>query len=499
MLRETWDNDQLNRKFYSQVLRNYLVGKFKASQENHRDESFVLNINAEWGFGKTYFLSNWRDDLVAEEFPVIYFDAWKNDFSEDSLLAFIVEIDNQLKPLFGNASKAKKLVDNTINSAKKIFSPSSPAVAAILTRKLLGLSAQELNDLLNRDEDFSAIQEDDLETENGPSEKFTEEVISTVVSKAAEQALKSHRNKKRSIIDFKKSLMKLTSHIDKKLKAKKLPLFILVDELDRCRPSYAIELLENIKHLFGVRGVYFIIATDSTQLAHSIEAIYGSKFDSNRYLRRFFDQEYTLPEPDNLNFSEFLLQRNLSVQASMFSPLETQGSYSGLARLMALYSTFFNLSLRDQEQAFCILEAITLFYAGQVIHLGMIFIFIALRLKYRSFFEIVNSSGGVIEQNTWSEFLSSRADLKKDIKYDDIIWQNNNHGSQGSTSVPELISEYIRLSSSPLLDVIRGNVLRRESSRNIVRKLSKEINCSLHYPYTFSGYIKMVKEASQFS
>jgi hypothetical protein len=123
---------------------------------------------------------------------------------------------------------------------------------------------------------------------------------------------------------------------------------------------------------------------------------------------------------------------------------------------MALYSTFFNLSLRDQEQAFCILEAITLFYAGQVIHLGMIFIFIALRLKYRSFFEIVNSSGGVIEQNTWSEFLSSRADLKKDIKYDDIIWQNNNHGSQGSTSVPELISEYIRLSSSPLLDVIRG-------------------------------------------
>jgi len=57
-------------------------------------------------------------------------------------------------------------------------------------------------------------------------------------------------------------------------------MFILIDELDRCRPTYAIELLENIKHLFDIEGLYFIIATDSTQLSYSINAVYGNKFAS---------------------------------------------------------------------------------------------------------------------------------------------------------------------------------------------------------------------------
>ena len=71
-------------------------------------------------------------------------------------------------------------------------------------------------------------------------------------------------------------------------KEKELPLFILIDELDRCRPNYAIELLENIKHIFDIPGIVFIVATDSKQLSHSINAVYGSKFASEKYLKRFF-------------------------------------------------------------------------------------------------------------------------------------------------------------------------------------------------------------------
>ncbi|WP_419182173.1 P-loop NTPase fold protein [Pantoea ananatis] len=35
------------------------------------------------------------------------------------------------------------------------------------------------------------------------------------------------------------------------------PLFVFVDELDRCRPTYAIEMLETIKHLFSIENVVY--------------------------------------------------------------------------------------------------------------------------------------------------------------------------------------------------------------------------------------------------
>lgn len=66
-----------------------------------------------------------------------------------------------------------------------------------------------------------------------------------------------------------------------------IPVVVLVDELDRCRPSYAIEMLEVIKHFFTTKNFVFIVATDTSQLTHSINAVYGANFDSSQYLKRF--------------------------------------------------------------------------------------------------------------------------------------------------------------------------------------------------------------------
>ncbi|QDE47832.1 hypothetical protein EIN43_17235 [Enterobacter hormaechei] len=66
-----------------------------------------------------------------------------------------------------------------------------------------------------------------------------------------------------------------------------MPTFIFIDELDRCRPNYAIDMLETIKHLFDINNVVFVIATDKEQLSHSICSVYGSGFDATRYLDRF--------------------------------------------------------------------------------------------------------------------------------------------------------------------------------------------------------------------
>ena len=86
------------------------------------------------------------------------------------------------------------------------------------------------------------------------------------------------------------------------------PLIVAVDELDRCRPSYAVELLEVAKHLFAVDHVVFILAVNCEQLAHSVKALYGSDFDAEGYLRRFFDVDCQLPEPSRDAFIRARLQ-----------------------------------------------------------------------------------------------------------------------------------------------------------------------------------------------
>lgn len=64
-----------------------------------------------------------------------------------------------------------------------------------------------------------------------------------------------------------------------------------IDELDRCRPTFAIELLERIKHLFDIQNIVFVLSIDKEQLEASTAAAYGSAINAPEYLRRFIDLE----------------------------------------------------------------------------------------------------------------------------------------------------------------------------------------------------------------
>ena len=86
------------------------------------------------------------------------------------------------------------------------------------------------------------------------------------------------------------------------------PLIVVIDELDRCRPSYAVELLEVAKHLFAVDRIVFVLAVNRSELAHSIRALYGSDFDAVGYLRRFFDVDFRLPDPERVAFIDTMLE-----------------------------------------------------------------------------------------------------------------------------------------------------------------------------------------------
>ena len=79
-------------------------------------------------------------------------------------------------------------------------------------------------------------------------------------------------------------------------------LVVFVDELDRCRPSFAVKLLERIKHYFANDRITFVFSINAEELQHTIRQHYGSGFDACRYLERFFDLRVSLPPADMAKF-----------------------------------------------------------------------------------------------------------------------------------------------------------------------------------------------------
>ena len=83
---------------------------------------------------------------------------------------------------------------------------------------------------------------------------------------------------------------------------------VIIDELDRCRPDYAIRFLETIKHVFEVAHVTFLLAIDKNQLTHSLRGVYGGDFDAEKYLERFGDVWLKLPESSKTDFIRGVLE-----------------------------------------------------------------------------------------------------------------------------------------------------------------------------------------------
>lgn len=90
----------------------------------------------------------------------------------------------------------------------------------------------------------------------------------------------------------------------------------IIDELDRCRPDFALELLEKIKHLFSVQGITFLLVMNRSQLEESVKSRYGAGIDSSTYLQKFINVWVSLSRFDSNNrkdyggvFAEYCLKK----------------------------------------------------------------------------------------------------------------------------------------------------------------------------------------------
>ena len=129
------------------------------------------------------------------------------------------------------------------------------------------------------------------------------------------------------------------------------PIVFIIDELDRCRPTFAIELLERVKHIFSqVPGIIFVFGLNRAELTKSVQSVYGD-IDADIYLRRFFDHRFTLPTPSIEEFSNSLFEKlRIDELLKRSTHNMTHLRVDGFRQAMIGIWRAFGLSLRDIEQ-----------------------------------------------------------------------------------------------------------------------------------------------------
>lgn len=320
-----WAGDLFDRKAESDYLIETLANLYQREGEAAK-RSLVLAVNAEWGAGKTFFLRHFAKDLEQAGHPVICFDAWANDYTEDALLSFLAEMMEQLATKLPNH---EKVVAQVTEKALALMKAVAKVGGHVLVKKGIGMGMDEFSEEIKPKEDKD---DDDVQG------KLQDAIGNAIFG--------SHKSKKQAIEDFRGALRFLLANVADNDK-RKPPIFVLVDELDRCRPDFSIKLLEGIKHIFAVEGVYFVLGINQGQLQESIKVLYGNNFEAHGYLRRFIDVEYQLTSPNSVDFVRNLFKRNGYSENS--PDLLCPGTVQAADCLNYIFGTL-RFVLRDQEQ-----------------------------------------------------------------------------------------------------------------------------------------------------
>lgn len=304
----TQENDLFNRELFANKLEKLI--------EISQDENLVIAINDKWGNGKTTFLKMWESKIKKEnKFKVVYFDAFKNDFQSDPFIA----ISSHIYSTIDDPKLKSKYLDVT------------KRVASVLMKTTLkvGISALTLGAVKGTElEDLGDDIKDGL---NDPLQKFIEDKVTQLEQET-------------------KTLEHLRSTLNEVANDKKL--IFIIDELDRARPDYCLELLERIKHVFNTENIYFILSVDKDQFQSVIKQNYGD-IDANIYLNKFVHLWLSLPKADNKEMQSYTLEKYINYVNNkiLTRQINLRASLTNLSYLLRVN----NLSLRDAERCYSIL------------------------------------------------------------------------------------------------------------------------------------------------
>ena len=311
----------------------------------------VIALDGRWGEGKSTFIKMWQGHLAEAGIPSIYIDAFENDYSDDAFISIASAITSYFEANGDTARKTSAFKE----SAKKV------GVQLLSWSAKVAIKAATLGALEKADIESLADIGNDIAT-----------TASDAVSELIKERLSAHAKQAAVISTFKSEL----SLIPSKLKGNDSGrLVIVIDELDRCKPTFSVEVLEKIKHFFSVPNIVFVLVMNKEQLEESIRSVYGVNIDAHTYLQKFIHIETNLPKR-----AIFRGDNDLNIYSKRLLELhafEHWGDGSQILQCMSPLAVHFDLSLRQLEKTYTNLAIIYSTSARDHLRLVMIITFIA--------------------------------------------------------------------------------------------------------------------------
>lgn len=224
----------------------------------------VIGLNSSYGTGKSTFIKmsiNYLKNHDEEKILPVYVNVSENEFTSSPLLNILHSI-------------VKATGNNSLDYKNTIVKPLLNAGI-----KLATIGALDIDSI---DKAFNVSAEKE-------------------VSNTAGNILNSFLGESDPKSELNKQLQKISK--DNKI-------VIFLDDIDRCSPSFAIKILEELKFNFNsIDNMAFVIAYDREQLESFIQSKFGKHIDCDGYLRKFFDYTFLLPSVDKRLFLEKVAER----------------------------------------------------------------------------------------------------------------------------------------------------------------------------------------------
>ena len=421
---EDTENNILDAFLKDAIQRNSALCKF-VYDLNKFDGGMTISLDGRWGSGKTFFLRQvkmlfeafdnvWAEDCLfaksreriianfrkilnktdfsLEKHTIIYYSAWENDSDTDPIQSIVYNICEDLYMPF--QSKIECNFENIVGAAERVVE-----AVPVVGRFAKGL--REAKDELTK---IDLLQQ-----------------------------IKNEREFKESVHQF----------LDE-LSANNKKVIIIIDELDRCNPEYAIKFLERIKHYFQHKNIIFIFSLDMRGLTTLVHRYYGNDFDADTYLDKFFDLSLSIPL---LNIGAFNLLQGNELYSTNTADIVRNimiDRYRMEMRQIKKYNMFLKLAIGNIEKAYlgCHEEFRISVVLCNAYVLPML---VAMRMcNIKGYYEIIEGKG----EGLFIEILSSTENMRKNIlRYlcDKDIQTGQHHIISDDDLVKGKLREFYRL------------------------------------------------------
>ena len=241
---------------------NSIVDFINVLSEGKRGCCFA--IDGKWGTGKTYVLDMLEEELnqiqsedtADNRYFVFHYNSWEYDYYDEPLVAIVASMQDEVE---NKESIWNREVDKTIQAGIEVAKTEVKKMVGSLAEKHIGVNFVNVID---------AIRKVDQENEE------------------KKESYDDFYNFKKAMSDVRTSMGKI---------AEEKTIVLVVDELDRCMPAYAIKVIERLHHIFEkINNIVVIIAVDSEQLDSSIKTIYGEKTNPKDYMKKIIDITFKL-------------------------------------------------------------------------------------------------------------------------------------------------------------------------------------------------------------